>query len=296
MTGPISEEMAGLIRRKLTEIAAEEEVRLLFAIESGSRAWGFHSPDSDYDVRFVYARPRRWHYALGARRDVIERPIDDELDISGWELSKALELALGSNMVIAEWLQSPLVYVADQNAVTALTLFCERAFDRKSASWHYLSLLRKQQKRLHDPDGRVRLKRFFYMLRPALALRWMRLCDRPMPPMHMAALIEGADLGADVTAAIDQLTVAKKAATESSAIVDPDPRLTALIAAEAAAAEDWLSAFQAVSRADLRAEADALHLALSEAAFPEVWGGFLWASRDIPAPTPYKIASRTRKT
>ncbi len=95
MSAPaVSPQMHSQICERLEGIACEERVKILFAVESGSRAWGFHSPDSDYDVRFVYARPRAWHYKIGNQRDVIERPIDDELVISGWELSKSLGLVL----------------------------------------------------------------------------------------------------------------------------------------------------------------------------------------------------------
>ena len=166
MTDPVSPGMKALIRARLTEIAQEEGIRILFAIESGSRAWGFHSPDSDYDVRFVYARPLDWHLSLGKKRDVVERPIDAELDLSGWELSKALTLTLGSNAVIAEWLQSPVTYQDDPAARAALTDFAARALDRKSVSWHYLSLMRRQMARLEAPDGGIRLKRFFLRAAP----------------------------------------------------------------------------------------------------------------------------------
>ncbi len=259
MTDPVDARMKTLIRDKLREIAREEEVRILLAVESGSRAWGFHSPDSDYDVRFVYARPLDWHLKLGRKRDVIERPIDDELDISGWELSKALTLALGSNAVIAEWLQSPLVYLAENAAVQRLSGFAGRALDRKSVSWHYLSLLRRQESRLIGPDGRPRLKRFFYILRPALALRWMRLNEAAMPPMDTARLRAGCALDADTEAAIDGLIAEKMAAAESAAGHTPDPRLSDLIALESATAEDWLKIAESPKNPALWDEASQLH-------------------------------------
>lgn len=259
MTDPVDAKMKALIRNKLQEIAREEDVRILLAAESGSRAWGFHSPDSDYDVRFVYARPLDWHLELGRKSDVIERPIDDELDISGWELSKALTLALGSNAVIAEWLQSPVVYCAEDEAVRRLSEFAARALDRKSVGWHYLSLLRRQQARLIGPDGRPRLKRFFYILRPALALRWMRLNEAAMPPMDMARLSAGCHLDAETDVAIDALIAEKMAAPESATSHDPDPRLTDLIAAETDAAEGWLRTAARVRDPALWAEANAIH-------------------------------------
>ncbi|MEZ5715377.1 MAG: nucleotidyltransferase domain-containing protein [Paracoccaceae bacterium] len=254
---------AGPDPRPPSDIEAEEGIRILFAIESGSRAWGFHSPDSDYDVRFVYTRPLDWHLKLGKRRDVVERPIDDELDLSGWELSKALTLTLGSNAVIAEWLQSPVTYVEDRAARQVLTDFAARALDRKSVSWHYLSLLRRQLSRLDAPGGGIRLKRFFYVLRPTLALRWMRLHDRPMPPMDMTALRSGAALSPDEADALDRLTLQKMAARERATGDAPDPVLFDLVARETAAAETWLASAPQPDRSALWGEAEALHRRLT---------------------------------
>lgn len=259
----VSEAMRAEIISRLASIAEEENVRILFAIESGSRAWGFHSPDSDYDVRFVYARPRDWHYRLGKKRDVIERPISDELDISGWELSKALTLALGSNAVLAEWLQSPIRYIADDDALERLTRFTERVLTRKSVTWHYLSLARRQLDRLHDGKGRVRTKRYFYVIRPVLAMRWMRLHESAMPPMDMAALRAACDLDAGIASALDELTELKMAAQERASMVAGMPVLDSLIAEEVAIAEDWVSTAPRPAASDHWDAASALHMDLS---------------------------------
>ena len=232
-------------------------------MESGSRAWGFHSTDSDYDVRFVYARPMHWHYRLDQVRDVVERPIDDELDLSGWELGKALKLVIGSNAVIGEWLQSPIRYSGDPVAIDELTRFCARALDRRSVTWHYLRLMARQRSRILGPDGRPRLKRYFYILRPALSLRWIRLQQRAMPPMHMAGLLQGCDLDAESLAAIDRLLALKVQAHEGAGIDQTDPVLDRLIADEANAAQVWLSAPKDPARPQLWAEANALHMRLS---------------------------------
>lgn len=260
---PVSDDMRHIITDRLDQIEREEDAHILLAIESGSRAWGFHSPDSDYDVRFVYTRPPEWHYRLGKKRDVIERPIDDELDLSGWELSKALTLTLGSNAVIAEWLQSPIVYRADQAAVTALTDFARIALDRKAVTWHYLNLAQRQLDRLLDENGQVRIKRYFYVLRPVLALRWTRLHDQAMPPMHMAALREEADLSSAISDALDDLTVQKMSAKEKGTIETTPKLLQSLVEDELSRARSWLSETPKPAPQDLWDTASKLHRELS---------------------------------
>lgn len=260
---PVSDEMRQVIIDRLGQIEREEDVRILLAIESGSRAWGFHSPDSDYDVRFVYSRPPEWHYRLGKRRDVIERPIDDELDLSGWELSKALTLTLGSNAVIAEWLQSPIVYRKDQAAVASLTEFARIALDRKAVTWHYLNLAQRQLDRLLDENGQVRIKRYFYVLRPVLALRWMRLSNQAMPPMHMTALRKESDLNSTQSDALDELTVQKMAAKEKGTVETTPAVLQALVEDELQRARDWLSEAPKPAPQNLWDAASKLHQDLS---------------------------------
>src|SRR3954464_10534874 len=98
------------IEEALGAIERECGVRILYACESGSRAWGFPSPDSDYDVRIIYIHPPDWYLSIDDKKDTLELPINDELDISGWELRKALRMMRKSNAVIYEWLQSPIVY------------------------------------------------------------------------------------------------------------------------------------------------------------------------------------------
>lgn len=130
----VSPEMRAVVAGELDRIAREEGVAVLLVVESGSRAWGFHSPDSDHDVRFVYARPLDWHLRVRPGRDVIERPLSDELDVFGSELRKALGLMLGGNAVIGEWLRSPVVYGEAPGVRGALGALAERALTRKATA------------------------------------------------------------------------------------------------------------------------------------------------------------------
>ncbi|NNE89702.1 MAG: nucleotidyltransferase domain-containing protein [Silicimonas sp.] len=261
---PVSDAMRATIENRLAQIETEEGAQIILAVESGSRAWGFHSPDSDYDVRFIYKRPIEWHYRLGTKRDVIERPIDNELDLSGWELSKALTLTLGSNAVVAEWLQSPIVYRKDARSVDALQQFARAALERKSVTWHYVNLAQRQIDRLLDDQGHVRIKRYFYVLRPILALRWMRLADAPMPPMHMRALRDGAELDAVTSDALDMLTEQKMAAKEKGTVEAAPHSLQALVTSEMAQARQWLATAPKADASRLWETASRLHYDLSK--------------------------------
>jgi predicted nucleotidyltransferase len=204
--------MRALIDEKLDAIVREEGVRILFAVESGSRAWGFPSPDSDYDVRFVYVRPLDWYLSIFEGRDVIELPIEDDLDINGWDLKKALQLLVKPNPVLLEWLRSPIVYRSEPDAVARMTTLAEHTDHLRPSTYHYLHLAEGQYDRIVDGRDEVPLKKYFYVLRPAMALRFLRLSpDKPVP-MDLASLISGADMPKAATDLIDVLR-ARKAVT-----------------------------------------------------------------------------------
>jgi uncharacterized protein len=232
--GAIPEERWFEVQRRLDAIEREEECRILFAVESGSRAWGFPSPDSDYDVRFVYARPAHWYLSVYPGRDVIETPIEDEMDVNGWDLRKALHLVLKSNAVISEWMESPIVYRRDAAALRRLRGFADHMLNPRALTYHYLHLARRQVAAKLSRE-RIAFKRYFYALRPALALRFLRLQDGRRPPMHLQALVDGADLPAATIKVIERL-VAAKSRTRELGSGPRIPALDRLIAAEIAAA------------------------------------------------------------
>ena len=259
MTDPVSQEMRARVRTELAGIAGTKDVSVLLAVESGSRAWGFHSPDSDYDVRFIYAEPIDWHLKVALGRDVIERPISDELDISGWNLRKTLGLILNSNAVALEWAQSPILYSAADGFREAFLAFARDTLRRKPVIWHYLRLAQRQAERLRDEAGMVKLKRYFYVVRPVLALRWLRLHgDRADPPMHMAALLDGADVGPEAEAAIAALIAQKSTVREMGATRDTPAIIDRLIEAEIAAAKEAVGTLPSEHADQSRAQADAL--------------------------------------
>lgn len=136
----VHEEMRDMIRQQLKQIEQEEQVRIIYACESGSRAWGFPSQDSDYDVRFLYVRPLEWYLSIEDKRDVIERPISDQLDINGWDLRKALKLFRKSNPPLLEWLQSPIQYDEQYSVAQHIRALSPLTFSPKSCMYHYLNM------------------------------------------------------------------------------------------------------------------------------------------------------------
>jgi len=185
---PIAPEMRAATLAALADIEREEGVTVLFACESGSRGWGFASPDSDYDVRFVYANRLDWYLTLEPGRDVIERPISGDLDVSGWDLRKALVLLRNSNPTLTEWLRSPIVYRQHDAFAAQLTQFALDCFSPVRGYHHYVSMAKKNY-REHLRGETVRYKKYLYVLRPLLAARWIR-AERGMPPMRFAELAQ----------------------------------------------------------------------------------------------------------
>lgn len=170
----ISEHIRSEILRRLAKAEEEHGVRILFAIESGSRAWGFPSPNSDYDVRFIYAREPSWYQAvdLEERRDVIEYAIVDEIDINGWDVRKALRLFWKSNPAFVEWIQSPITYVEKGGFRAGALRILSSIYAPEKGIYHYRSMA-KTNYRGYLREAIVPLKKYFYVLRPLLAARWV---------------------------------------------------------------------------------------------------------------------------
>lgn len=185
---PIEPAMRAQIMEALRNIETEHDVSVLFACESGSRGWGFASPDSDYDVRFIYVNRLPWYLTVAPRRDVIEVPISGDLDINGWDLRKALGLMRESNPTLLEWLRSPVVYRDDATAMPRFRELSEAVFSN-ARGWHHYSSMAKKNFREHLQADEVRYKKYLYVLRPLLAARWIR--SQPgVPPMRFADLAQ----------------------------------------------------------------------------------------------------------
>jgi uncharacterized protein len=200
------------VQARLDDVVADHDVTILWAIESGSRAWGFPSPDSDFDCRFVYVRPLFEQIRLDPHRDVIETPLTPILDVNGWDLSKALKLLLKGNAVILEWLASPIVYRGDEAFRDDVLALADQVADRCLIMRHYAHLCARQWER-HGDGREVRLKKLFYALRPAMSLRWLaQNSGKAVPPMSFLDTIDQCDLPALLKVRIEEL-IAQKART-----------------------------------------------------------------------------------
>ena len=164
--------MRDLIQEKLLVLQKQHNIRILHACESGSRAWGFPSPDSDYDVRFIYVHPKDWYITLRDRKDTIDLPIDDELDFGGWELSKALKLLWKSNAALLDWIQSPIVYLGDHTFLQELKTLAAQCFSQIAVMHHYQSMAKKYRDLCQGET--VKLKHYLYALRTTLIGKWIR--------------------------------------------------------------------------------------------------------------------------
>lgn len=191
----IKPDIQDYIRIKLNEIEQAHKIKIIHAIESGSRAWGFPSIDSDYDVRFIYVRQIMDYLSVRNYSDHIETPIVfDEIlsvpfDLNGWDLRKALKLSIKSNPVLVEWLVSPICYINDQSS-TDLLNFTKDVAKLDSFLYHYDRLARSSWNQILQDPNNVKTKLYCYALRPVIAMRWI-LQKHTTPPMDMPTLCNG---------------------------------------------------------------------------------------------------------
>lgn len=233
----MNEEITTRIHDELKRIEQAEDVTVVYACESGSRAWGFESNDSDYDVRFIYLRRTDWYLTIQNKRDVIEKPIDDELDVSGWDVPKALQLLRKSNPPLLEWLQSPIVYKQTSTFVERLRGLMDEYYSPISCMYHYLHMAENNfRKYLKEED--VWTKKYFYVLRPVLACVWIER-GLGVVPIEFEDLVAQVVDEAELKHEIDALLVKKRAGAE----LDRGPR------------NPILSGFLETELARLRAEA-----------------------------------------
>lgn len=240
----------------LAKLVQDERIAIPLAVESGSRAWGFASSDSDYDCRFLYVRREEDYLTPWPPRDVVEVPLVDDLDINGWDLIKAIPLIVKGNAVVLEWLQSPVVYQADLSFREGLLNFARDHASRGSIIRHHYHLGERQRRTYFAPGAEVPLKKLFYVLRPAAVLRWMRVhSDSTIPPMHFPTLMAECEPPSEIIRIVDDL-IARKAVTRELGAATVPAEIDRFIDAEF----DWATALrpEPIETAEVRAAGSAL--------------------------------------
>ncbi len=238
------------VQDALANLETARDVRVLYACESGSRAWGFASRDSDYDVRFLYVHRRDWYLSVDDRRDVIEQPIADDLDVSGWELRKALRLLRKSNPPLLEWLRSPVVYRHDPLFTAEFGTLASEFYSPRCCFAHYLHMARGNWRSYLFGRELVSLKKYLYVFRPLLGCRWIE-CRLGPVPMEFDRLVRGTLEKSEVRAALQSL-VERKQAGDERAVAPPVAVLSQFV-------QDELTRLATLDEAD-DAQADAEEL------------------------------------
>lgn len=261
---PIPAPIRSAIGEALAQAEQRYDVKVLLAVESGSRAWGFASPDSDWDVRFIYVHRPEWYLGIDEKRDVIEEMLPLDIDLAGWDLRKALRLFRKSNPPLLEWLRSPLNYREQYTTAARLRTLSEGFFSPVSVMHHYLSMGKRNHAQYLQSD-QVRLKKYLYVLRPLLACDWIAVTGT-MAPMQFHHLLERLMPSGTVRTAVDQLLRDKMSGGE----LGRGPRVAAL--------HDWIHGRLAHYAAHppeprVATDADTQKLdALLRGSLREVWG------------------------
>lgn len=206
------------ILEKLKQVEQDKNIEILYAVESGSRAWGFASPDSDYDIRFIYKHELNYYLSLWEQMDVIEFMTEEDLDGSGWDLRKTLKLLAKSNAPLLEWLYSPVVYYENKEAVMQLRTLAKSCFSPIACLHHYLGTTKNFMEVCQAEE--IKLKSYFYALRSALAGKWI-IENNSFPPVAFAELLPIAPN--DVQSKIHELLNIK--ATQDESYLHPKENL-----------------------------------------------------------------------
>ncbi len=210
--GIFMKQIKDIIVVKLKEIEEKEQIRVLCAVESGSRGWGFDSKDSDYDVRFIYTHRVDWYLSIENKKDVMEYPLFGQLDISGWDIKKTLKLFQNSNPPLYEWLNSPVIYLEQGDFTQKLRVLMPKFYSPVAAMYHYLHMAQGNY-RAYLTKRKIKIKKYFYVLRPILACMWVKK-EKSMPPIEFEKLLSAQRLNQEVTDEIKELLKRKKLGTE----------------------------------------------------------------------------------
>ncbi|WP_205195373.1 nucleotidyltransferase domain-containing protein [Chitinophaga sp. Cy-1792] len=206
--------MIAEIKKEIDQLESQYNIKILYAVESGSRAWGFASTNSDWDVRYIYIHPLEWYLKIDDKKDSQEKILDNDIDLAGWELRKALRLFRKSNPPMLEWLHSPIIYKETYTTAERLRELEKQFFNPKSCLHHYLHMAEGNYEQ-YLLGEQVRVKKYFYVLRPLLACDWIRE-HNTMAPTEFRPLLDRYVTDSQVKETIETLLVRKMSGEELS--------------------------------------------------------------------------------
>ncbi|MFT5819893.1 MAG: putative nucleotidyltransferase [Crocinitomix sp.] len=206
--------MTEKILHYINKIEKEREIKILLACETGSRAWGFPSPDSDFDVRIIYVHKKDWYLSLSDKKDSVELMFENnDIDITGWDLRKSLKLLQKSNASIIERIQSPILYKSDPEFLGKINELANSHYSKIATMHHYLSMAKKFIHELKENEE-YKLKKFFYALRSAVACKWI-LVKAEMPPIEFQKMLDELDIDPKLLKRINELIALKATISEA---------------------------------------------------------------------------------
>ncbi|KGX85937.1 nucleotidyltransferase domain-containing protein [Pontibacillus marinus] len=255
------------ILHHIDQIEKQHDVKVLYACDAGSRAYGLHAPGSDYDVRFIYIHKPDWYLSIDQQRDVIELPVDDLLDMNGWDLQKALKLFRKSNPPLFEWLQSELVYLSDSFFVKSIKELEAEVFSPVPVLYHYFHMAKGNVKDYLMQDV-VKVKKYLHVLRPILMCKWIETY-KEAPPIHFDKLLNDLSLNSDVKQALQHLKDIKKS-PDGQEYVTRSPVLHDFIEREVEHLERYIQA-QDTTKKEITPQLNQLFLENLQ----HTWGKFL---------------------
>jgi len=207
------------IKKELIHLEKTHTIKILYAVESGSRAWGFASKDSDWDVRYIYVHRPEWYLSIDDKKDSMDEILPNTIDLAGWELRKTLKLFRKSNPPLLEWLSSPLVYLEQFSTLKQLRNVAHLYFNPRSCIYHYLHMAEGNYRNYLQTEM-VRVKKYFYVLRPILACKWIET-EQTMAPMEFHKLLDSQIKNKELRQEIDRLLERKMNGDE----LDSEPKI-----------------------------------------------------------------------
>ncbi|MGA1871929.1 MAG: DNA polymerase beta superfamily protein [bacterium] len=213
----INNKIKSLLVREIEKIENENKIKILLAVESGSRAWGFPSQDSDYDVRFIFIRPQNTYLSIKNYKDTLTFPINDDLDICGWDVKKVLQHIKKSNAVMFEWFQSPIIYKCDKAFLSEAWKLSQEYYSPSVCISHYLGISNNFYSNINQAGEIIKIKKVFYVLRPLLAALWI-VDKNNIPPMVFQKLLSIIESKSEIIEIINRLLSTKEKSNESTLI------------------------------------------------------------------------------